>query len=331
MSILITGGAGYIGSHTVDYFKAQGKEVIVFDNIRTGHKESIPGVTFIEGDLLNKGLLDQVFQDHSIDAVVHFAAKSLVGESVTDPLSYYENNVTGTQQLIQAMVKNDVKKLVFSSTAATYGNPTEVPIKESLPTNPTNPYGETKLAIEKMLAWCDDAYGLKSVSLRYFNAAGASPTGKIGEDHAIETHLIPLVLQVALGQREHISIFGDDYPTEDGTCIRDYIHVSDLASAHFQALKYLDNGGKTDVFNLGNGQGFSVKQVIDTCRQVTQHAIPAKTAPRRAGDPAVLIASSKKAQEVLGWVPASPELSTIVADAWAWHQSHENGYATQEK
>ncbi|NGP43971.1 UDP-glucose 4-epimerase GalE [Bacillaceae bacterium SIJ1] len=326
MSILVTGGAGYIGSHTVEYMKEQGKDIIVFDNVRTGHRESVQGTTMIEGDLLHKDQLEHVFSTYDIDAVVHFAARSLVGESVEDPLAYYENNVVGTFNLINTMVKHGVKKIVFSSTAATYGNPEDVPIKENAPTVPTNPYGETKLAIERMLHWCEKAYGLKSVSLRYFNAAGASPKGTIGEDHTVETHLIPIILQVALGKRESISIFGDDYETEDGTCVRDYIHVMDLASAHDLALEYLEHGGESDIFNLGNGQGFSVLEVIDTCRQVTEHPIPAKTAPRRAGDPAILIASADRAQRDLGWTPQYPALNNIVEHAWRWHKAHPNGY-----
>ena len=327
MTILVSGGAGYIGSHTVLYLKQKGIDVVVYDNLQTGHIEALKDVPLVKGDLRDEATLKTVFEDYKIDAVIHFAASSLVGESVQDPLKYYENNVAGTLSLLKQMIAHDVKKIVFSSTAATYGEPKSIPIKESDPTMPTNPYGETKLAIEKMFKWSEAAYGLKSVSLRYFNAAGADPNGSIGEDHQPESHLIPLVLQVALGQREHISIFGNDYPTEDGTCIRDYIHVMDLADAHFRAVKRLDEKGESGTYNLGNGTGFSVKEVIDTCRRVTGHEIPAVESPRRAGDPAVLIASSEKAEKELGWKPQYTELDKIVEHAWAWHKNHPTGYS----
>jgi UDP-glucose 4-epimerase len=327
MAILVTGGTGYIGSHTVAELLAHGEEVIVVDNLRTGHERAVLGGTLFRGDIRDRQFLDEVFRAHEIEAVIHFAAKSLVGESVRDPLAYYDNNVIGTHTLVSAMVEHGVRKAVFSSTAAVYGEPERIPIREEDPTVPANPYGETKLAMEKMFRWCDQAYGLKSISLRYFNAAGAHPDAIIGEDHEPESHLIPLVLQVALGQREQIEMFGDDYPTEDGTCIRDYVHVMDLANAHRLALDYLRTHNRSDVFNLGNGTGFSVKQVIDTARKVTGHPIPAKVSPRRAGDPAVLVASADKAKRLLNWHPRCPELETIIESAWNWHRRHPRGYA----
>lgn len=326
MAILVTGGAGYIGSHTVVELLNHGEEVIIVDNLRTGHKRAIAGGTFYQGDISDRSFLDSVFEKHEIEAVIHFAASSLVGESVQKPLPYYENNLIASHSLVSAMIDHGVKKIVFSSTAATYGEPKSIPILESDVTQPTNPYGETKLAMEKMFRWCDNAYGLKSISLRYFNAAGAHPDAMIGEDHTPESHLIPIILQVALGQREAIGIFGDDYPTEDGTCVRDYIHVMDLANAHWLALEHLRKNNTSDVFNLGNGTGFSVKQVIETAREVTEHAIPEKISPRRAGDPAVLIATSEKAQSVLCWKPKYNELKTIIATAWKWHQANPQGY-----
>lgn len=326
MAILITGGAGYIGSHTVLYLKQRGEEVIVLDNLQKGNRDAVMDAKFYLGDLKDEVLLDEIFSTNQIDAVIHFAANSLVGESVEKPLEYYDNNVIGSFHLIKKMIEHKVVKMVFSSTAATYGNPVRVPITEEDPTVPTNPYGDTKLAIEKMLKWADDAYGLKSACLRYFNAAGADPEGRIGEDHTPESHLIPIVLQVALGQRDKVAIFGDDYQTEDGTCIRDYIHVLDLADAHYLALKRLTETGESGIYNLGNGTGFSVKQVIDTCCKVTNKEIRAEVVPRRAGDPAVLIASSAKANEVLGWVPKYPELEVIVKHAWNWHRCNVNGY-----
>jgi UDP-glucose 4-epimerase len=326
MAILVTGGAGYIGSHTVLYLKQRGEEVIVLDNLQKGHRDAVLDAKFYKGDLKDDAILDQIFKTHHIDAVIHFAANSLVGESVEKPIEYYDNNVIGTYHLVKKMIEHGVKKIVFSSTAATYGNPVRVPIQEDDPTVPTNPYGDTKLAIEKMLKWADGAYGLKSVSLRYFNAAGADPEGRIGEDHTPETHLIPIVLQVALGQRDKVSIFGDDYPTEDGTCIRDYIHVMDLAEAHYLALQKLNNTNESGVYNLGNGKGFSVKEVIETCRKVTKRDIPVEIAPRRAGDPAVLIASSEKAKRELGWEPKYPSLEEIITHAWNWHKNNPNGF-----
>ncbi|MFC0187040.1 UDP-glucose 4-epimerase GalE [Fictibacillus aquaticus] len=327
MSILVTGGAGYIGSHTVLALKEKGETVVVLDNLTKGHRQAVlDGIPFYEGSLTDEAVLDQIFEQHKIDAVIHFAAHSLVGESVNDPLQYYENNVAGSLALVKSMVKHDVKNIVFSSTAATYGEPKSIPIQESDPTVPTNPYGETKLAIEKMLHWADGAYGLKSVALRYFNAAGADPEGRIGEDHDPESHLIPIVLQAALGQRESVSVFGDDYATADGTCIRDYIHVMDLAAAHVKAVERLRTAKESGIYNLGNGKGFSVKEVIETCREVTGRDIEAKIAERRQGDPAILIASSEKAKLELGWQPQYPELKEIVQHAWNWHVHHPAGF-----
>lgn len=326
MAVLVTGGAGYIGSHTVAALLDRGEQVIVLDNLYQGHKEALLGGRLYEGDLRDEAVLDRIFSENEIDGVIHFAANSLVGESMTNPGKYYNNNVYGTLVLLEAMKRANVGRIVFSSTAATYGEPEKVPIDEYDRTKPTNAYGETKLAMERMIAWFDVAHGIKSVSLRYFNAAGAHDSGKIGEDHDPESHLIPLVLQVALGQREFISVFGDDYPTADGTCIRDYIHVSDLADAHIRALERLRSGGESAIYNLGNGTGFSVKQVIDVSREVTGHAIPAKIVPRRAGDPAVLIASSERARSELGWTPRHADLRPIVESAWAWHSAHPHGY-----
>ncbi len=326
MAILVTGGAGYIGSHTVRELLDHGEEVVVVDNLQKGHRGALSGGKFYECDLRDEAGLAKVFAENDISAVVHFAADSLVGESVTDPLKYYNNNMVSALRLVGQMVKSGVKKIVFSSTAATYGEPENTPILESDRTLPTNPYGETKLAIERMLKWADGAYGVKFVALRYFNAAGAHVDGTIGEDHTPESHLIPIVLQTALGQREAISIFGGDYPTPDGTCIRDYIHVTDLADAHLCALRYLDGGGMSDVFNLGNGTGFSVKQVVETARRVTGREIKEVVSDRRAGDPAVLVASSEKARKVLGWQPQYDSLDTIIETAWRWHEAHPNGY-----
>lgn len=326
MAILVTGGAGYIGSHTVAEFIERGEDVIILDNLQKGHAEAVLAPNFYQGDLRDSNLLDRIFAEHDIEAVIHFAADSLVGESVSDPLKYYQNNIASTLNLVTKMKEHGVNKIVFSSTAATYGEPRNNPIQESDPTLPTNPYGETKLAIEKMLHWCDQAYGIHFVALRYFNAAGADPNGRIGEDHHPETHLIPLILQVALGQRESITIFGQDYPTPDGTCVRDYVHVLDLAQAHYLALNQLRKTQKSGIYNLGNGQGFSVSEVIEAARRVTGHLIPARLGERRAGDPAVLIASSQLAQEELGWVPQWNRLEQILRTAWNWHKNHPQGF-----
>lgn len=322
----MTGGAGYIGSHTALALLEQNRETVIIDSLYQGHKAAIHGGVFYKGDLRDEALLDRIFTEHQIEGVIHFAANSLVGESMKDPGKYYNNNVYGTLCLLEAMVKHGVRAIVFSSTAAVYGEPETVPIKETAPTNPTNAYGETKLAMERMIHWFESAHGLKYVSLRYFNAAGAHPSGKIGEDHDPETHLIPLILQVALGKRESISIFGGDYPTPDGTCIRDYIHVCDLADAHLLAVDHLIQGGDSGIYNLGNGKGFSVKEVIEIAREVTGHPIPAKMEPRRAGDPAVLVASSDKCKSELGWKPVRTDLKTIIQDAWNWHQNHPDGF-----
>jgi UDP-glucose 4-epimerase len=327
MSILVLGGAGYIGSHAVYQLIDQGYQVVVIDNLQTGHEQAVhPQSTFYKGDIRDKEFLRSVFQKEKIQGVLHFAANSLVGESMEKPLMYFDNNVYGTQVLLEVMNEFQVKNIVFSSTAATYGDQKVMPITEDTLTSPTNAYGETKLTMEKMLKWCSGAYGMKYVALRYFNVAGARPTGEVGEDHSPETHLIPLVLQVALGQREFISVFGNDYDTPDGTCIRDYVHVEDLIAAHILALKYLENGGVSNVFNLGSSQGFSVLEIIETARIVTGHAIPEKMVPRRSGDPAKLIASSEKAKKVLGWSPKRTNIEQIIAVAWSWHQSHPNGY-----
>ena len=326
MAILICGGAGYIGSHMVAHLLENNKEVIVLDNLEKGHKDALPDLKFYQGDLRDKSILNRVFTENHIEAVIDFAAYSLVGESMTEPLKYFNNNVYGTISLLEAMKEHNVKYIVFSSTAATYGEPNSIPILESDSTIPTNAYGESKLLVEKILKWCDTAYGIKYTALRYFNAAGAHTNGTIGEDHSPETHLIPLVLNVALGNRDKIMIYGDDYATSDGTCIRDYIHVSDLASAHLLALERLMKGGSSTSYNLGNGTGFSVKEVIEISRKVTEHAIPAEIAPRRAGDPAVLIASSERAIKELGWEPKFNDLETIISTAWEWHKGHPNGY-----
>ena len=327
MAILVLGGAGYIGSHTALELVKAGNEVVIADNLVTGYRKAIPeGAKFYEGDLRDSDFLDNLFHQEKIDAVIHFAAYSLVGESVTNPLKYYDNNLYGTKVLLEAMVKNNVGKIVFSSTAATYGEPENIPILESDRTYPTNPYGETKLAMEKMFKWTAEAHGLRYVSLRYFNACGADESGTIGEAHNPESHLIPLILQVPNGKRETISIYGTDYDTPDGTCIRDYIHVTDLAQAHILAVQYLNNGGESDIFNLGNGVGYSVREVIETARKVTGHPIPATETSRRAGDPARLVASSEKAKSVLGWKPVHDSLEEIIASAWNWHKNHPNGY-----
>ena len=325
-TILVAGGAGYIGSHMVALLVKRGYEVIVADNLRTGHWQAVKGAKKLYvGDLRDNAFLEQVFSENDIDGVINFAAFSLVGESVTNPLKYYGNNVEGAVSLLNAMKAHGVDKMVFSSTAATYGEPEKQPIEEHDRTEPTNPYGATKLAIENMLKWCDKAYGIRYAALRYFNAAGSDTETGIGEDHDPESHLIPLVMKTALGQRDHIGIFGEDYPTPDGTCVRDYIHVNDLAEAHLLALEYLAGGGSSDVFNLGSGDGYSVKEIIEMARRVTGREIKATVEPRRAGDPSVLIASNKKAAEVLGWKPVRG-LEQIISDAWAWHSGHPNGY-----
>lgn len=326
MAILVTGGAGYIGSHCVAALIERGEEVVTVDNLQQGHPEAVLGGKLIACDIRDEAAMSRVFAEHDIEAVIHFAAHSLVGVSMKEPYAYYHNNVYGTLRLLEQMNRHGVNKIVFSSTAAVYGEPERVPIRETDKTEPTNTYGETKLAMEKMMRWFDEAHGIKYVALRYFNAAGAHASGRIGEDHRPETHLIPLILQVPLGQREYIAVFGDDYDTPDGTCIRDYLHVEDLAAAHLLALDKLRRGGESATYNLGSGTGFSVKEMIDVARRITGHPIPARIAPRRAGDPARLIASSDNIRRELGWVPKKDNIERIVADAWNWHNHHPNGY-----
>ncbi|HWO67347.1 MAG TPA: UDP-glucose 4-epimerase GalE [Umezawaea sp.] len=318
MKLLVTGGAGYVGSVNAARLIESGHEVVVLDDLSTGHADAVPeGARFVQGDI--NDVIDEVLAE-GFDGVLHFAAKSLVGESMVDPAKYWQGNVVTSLRLLDAMREHGTPRLVFSSTAATYGEPEEVPISETAPTRPTNTYGASKLTIDHAITSYAAAHGLAAVSLRYFNVAGAH--GSIGERHAVETHLIPLVLQVALGQREQIQIFGEDWPTEDGTCVRDYIHVTDLADAHLLALENAV-AGEHRIYNLGNGTGFSVKQVIDTCREVTGHAIPAAIAPRRAGDPAVLVASSERARTELGWKPERADLTGIVRDAWEFTRSRQ--------
>jgi UDP-glucose 4-epimerase len=326
VKILIVGGAGYIGSHMVRYLHERTRyPVTVLDNLAKGHREAVTA-ELVVGDYGDHALVESLCRDRGITALMHFGADSLVGESVADPARYYENNVVKGKRLIDAAVAAGVKRVIFSSTAACYGEPARVPIREDDPTAPTNPYGWTKLAFESLLASYDAAYGLPHICLRYFNAAGAHESGQIGEDHQPETHLIPLVLQVALGRREAITVFGIDYPTMDGTCVRDYIHVDDLVAAHLLALESLAQGGPSGVYNLGNGEGFSVQQVIDVCRQVTGKPIPTVTGPRRPGDPPALIAAADRAHDALGWTPNMPELTQIVDSAWRWHRNHPDGY-----
>lgn len=327
MSILVLGGAGYIGSHTVYELIEKGKEVVVADNLETGFMQAVhPKAKFYQGDIRDKAFLDDLFSKEKIDGVIHFAANSQVGESMTNPLKYYDNNLHGTMVLLKSMVEHDVDKIVFSSTAATYGEPERIPILENDKTEPTNTYGETKLSMEKMMKWTGKAHNLRYVALRYFNACGAHKSGKIGEAHNPETHLIPLILQVPLNQRKYISVFGNDYDTKDGTCVRDYIHVTDLAQAHILALEYLSNGNESNVFNLGNGVGFTVNEIIETARNVTGHSIPAKMESRRAGDSSQLIASSEKVKTVLGWKPEFTDINSIIETAWNWHRNHPDGY-----
>ena len=326
MSILVCGGAGYVGSHCLEALKAAGYDCVVVDDLSRGHRAAVGESPLYVGNIADDALMDRVFREHHIEVVLHFAAASQVGESMKEPLLYYENNLCATVALLRSMRRHEVGRIVFSSSAAVYGEPDAVPIPEESPKAPTNTYGETKLAMERLMHWCHVAYGLEYVSLRYFNAAGASPSGIIGEDHTPETHLIPLVLQAAQGRREKVSIFGDDYPTPDGTCIRDYIHTSDLASAHLLAARRLLAGEGSGIFNLGSEHGLSVRQIIDAARKVTGRDFPVEVAPRRAGDPAVLIASNRKAREELGWMPAHSDAESILASAWAWHSSHPDGF-----
>jgi len=326
-SILVTGGAGYIGSHAVQALQNAGYEAIVLDNLVYGHREFVEqalGAKLIVGDISDRALLDEVFATHEITAVMHFAAYAYVGESVSDPAKYYRNNVVGTLTLLEAMLAASVKTIVFSSTCATYGVPQSVPVTEDQPQNPINPYGRTKLMVEKILADFDKAYGLRSICFRYFNAAGADPAGLLGEDHSPETHILPLVLLTALGKRESFSILGTDYPTPDGTCIRDFIHVADLAQAHVLGLEQLLKVGESDVFNLGNGNGFSVREVIETAKLVTGQPIKVTEGDRRPGDPPILVGSGEKARRILGWQPQYADLKEILLHSWNWHQQRHN-------
>ena len=324
--ILVTGGAGYIGSHTVKLLLEAGYEVVTFDSMELGHPEAVVGGEIVSGNLLDRAKLDETFDRFPIEAVVHFAAYASVPDSVANPDKYFRNNIGGGLNLLDAMRAHGVRRIIFSSSAATYGEPLEVPIPETHPQNPTNPYGESKLMFEKILKWYDVAYGIKSVSLRYFNASGADPEGRIGEDHDPEGHLIPIVLQTALGQRESVKVFGTDWNTPDGTCVRDYIHVNDLSDAHLLALKALQDGAGTTAYNLGNGDGHSVMQVIETAESVVGRKINWDPAPRRPGDPARLVASSDRLKRELGWKPRYPDLRTIIEHAWAWHSAHPGGY-----
>ncbi len=326
MAVLVCGGAGYIGSHTVRELLAAGEEVIIADNLSTGHREAIPAVKFYECDIRDKAALKKIFAENKVEAVFHFAAFIEAGESVKLPLKYFNNNVYGMQILLEAMTECGVDKIIFSSSAAVYGEPEKIPIDEGDATFPVNPYGDSKLIMEMMIRRVSAAQGVRYVSLRYFNASGASLDSSIGEDHHPESHLIPLILQVLLGKRDHITIFGDDYPTPDGTCIRDYIHVLDLANAHICALNYLRGGGESNFFNLGTGHGFSVKEIIDAAEKVTGLKIKKELGARRPGDPARLIASGEKARKILQWTPRFDDVEKIIATAWNWHKSHPKGY-----
>lgn len=329
MAILVLGGAGYIGSHMVDYLVQKGQEeVVVVDSLVTGHRAAVhPSAKFYQGDLADQDFMRRVFRETpDLNAVIHFAAFSLVAESMEKPLKYFDNNTSGMIKLLEVMNEFDIKHIVFSSTAATYGIPQEIPIKETTPQNPINPYGESKLMMETIMKWSDQAYGIKFVPLRYFNVAGAKPDGSIGEDHGPETHLLPIILQVAQGVREKIMIFGDDYNTPDGTNVRDYVHPFDLASAHLLALDYLRQGNPSTAFNLGSATGFSNLQILGAARKVTGEEILAEKADRRPGDPDTLVADSTKAREVLGWAPEFDNIEKIIQTAWAWHSSHPKGY-----
>lgn len=327
MAVLICGGAGYIGSHMVHALVAEGEKVFVVDNLQTGYRQAVhPKAVLYEGDIRDPAVLDRIFTENTVDAVLHFAANSLVGESMEKPLLYFNNNVHGMQILLESMVRHGVDKIVFSSTAAVYGEPRRVPIREEDPAEPTNTYGETKLVMEKMMKWVGRAHGVRFVSLRYFNVAGALEDGSIGEAHQPETHLIPLILQAALGQREAITIYGEDYDTPDGTCIRDYIHVLDLVDAHTRALAHLREGGPGGIFNLGNGQGFSVREMIAAAREITGQPFTVRQGPRRPGDPARLVAAADRARDVLGWIPRRTAVAESIHSAWKWHESHPRGY-----
>lgn len=325
-NILITGGAGYIGSYMCKYLVNNGYYPIVLDNLIHGHREAVKWGSLIEGDISDSYLINKIFSQYQIEAVMHFAAFCYVGESVNKPIQYYSNNVAGTVSLLENMIKNSIQKFIFSSSCATYGESNEIPITEDHPQNPLNPYGMSKLIIEQILSDLKKAYGMEYVALRYFNAAGADPDGEIGEDHRPETHLIPLVLQTAIGQHSAINIYGDDYPTKDGTCIRDYIHIHDLAHAHFLALERIINGLSGGKYNLGNENGYSVKEVIDISRKITGKSIPTRIMDRRPGDPSMLIGSNKLAMKELGWRPNYSDLHTIIETAWRWHKSNPKGY-----
>jgi UDP-glucose 4-epimerase len=327
MAILVTGGAGYIGSITVQLLRERGEQVVILDDLYRGHREALdPAIPFYQGQVRDAALVARIAREHDLDACIHFAALAEAGESVEDPSRYFENNTAQGVAFLRALIAAGVKRIVFSSTAAVYGEPKETPITEDHPQWPTNPYGWSKFMLERVLESCDRAYGLKFAALRYFNAAGAA--GNLGEHHDPETHLIPNVLKAALGQRPCISVFGGDYPTPDGTCVRDYIHVADLASAHLLALDYLRGGGASDRINLGNGRGYSVLEVIETARKIAGQPIEVRMEARRAGDPSVLVASSEKARRMLGWKPKYPELAEIIGSAWCWHRAHPRGYAT---
>ncbi len=331
MTVLVLGGAGYIGSHTVDRLLDNGYDVAVVDNLVTGHKYAVRAEARLHvGDVRDKAFMRKVFTEEDVEGVVHFAAFSVVPESMKDPLKYFDNNTAGMVTLLEVMHEFDVKNIVFSSTAATYGEPKQIPIRETDPQVPTNPYGESKLAMEKIMHWSDIAYGIKFVALRYFNVAGAKADGSIGEDHGPETHLIPIILQVAAGKRDKLQVYGDDYPTKDGTNVRDYVHVVDLADAHILALKYLAAGNDSNAFNLGSATGFSNLEILEAARKATGKEIPAEMAPRRPGDPSTLIAASDKARDILGWQPQYDDVEKIIATAWNWHENHPEGYGDRK-
>lgn len=327
MAIAVLGGAGYIGSHTVKQLLAAGEDVIVSDNLITGHRKAVDRrARFYQGDIRDFKFLSSVFSQEKVDGIVHFAAFSVVPESMKNPLKYFDNNTCGMVTLLEAMKQFGIKRIVFSSTAATYGEPKQIPIKETDPQIPTNAYGESKLAMEKIMHWADLADGLKFIALRYFNVAGAMPDASIGEDHSPETHLIPIILQVAAGKRLNLQIFGNDYPTKDGTNVRDYVHVLDLADAHVLALKYLEAGNSSTAFNLGSATGFSNMEILQAARKVTDKEIPASIGPRRSGDPSTLIASSEKAKKILGWKPKFDNIEKIIETAWKWHENNPEGF-----
>lgn len=329
MNVLVSGGAGYIGSHSARILEAYGHNPVIYDNLVYGHRKSVSKYPFHKGDVGDRKKITRVLKEEKIDLVMHYAAYAYVGESVTDPRKYYNNNVAASIGLLDSMLDAGVGRIIFSSSCSTFGIPSTSELDENHPQAPINPYGMTKLVIERILADYGAAYGLKHVAIRYFNAAGADPSGLIGEDHDPETHLIPLVLKTALGQREQVSIFGTDYGTKDGTCVRDYIHVCDLAEGHILAMDYLERGGDSTSFNLGNGKGYSVREVIETARKVTGKLIKVTETPRRPGDPDRLVASSDKAMRVLGWKPKFPKLEDIVDTAWNWHSSHPFGFSAR--